>query len=167
MLIYAIKPVIEYGTRHSHRERTLENLFSGISSFPLYVNIEKGIEVWVATGMLVEYLESFTDAIVVRENYKATGLVGGYDLLNNLKKNPTNEFFHQNKVEDIMMKDLPIVTIKTPLESMIKDWKESGRAFAVIPNALNDFSCISAKFLIKVGMLCKPDFSVSQIKKRI
>ncbi|MGI9566694.1 MAG: CBS domain-containing protein [Nitrosopumilus sp.] len=148
------------------RERTLEDLFPDVDSFPLCVNIEKGTEVWVASGMLVEYLESFTDAVVVRENYKPIGLVGGYDLLDNLRKNPTNDFFHQNKVEDIMMKDLPIVTTKTPLGTMIRDWKESGRAFAVIPNSLNDFSCISAKFLIKVGTFCKTDLFISQIPKK-
>ena len=49
---------------------------------------------------------------------------------------------------------------------MIRDWKESGRAFAVIPNNLNDFSCISAKFLIKVGMFCKTDLFISQIPKK-
>jgi hypothetical protein len=147
-------------------ERSLEELFPDVWSFPFCVNIEKGTEVWVAAGMLVEYLESFTDSVVVRENYKPIGIIGGYDLLNNLRKNPTNDFFHQNKVEDIMMKDLPIVTIKTQLGVMIRDWKESGRAFAVIPNALSDFSCISAKFLIKVGMFCKTDFFISQIPKK-
>ena len=147
-------------------ERSLEDLFPDVGSFPLCVNIEKGTKVWVVAGMLVEYLESFTDSVVVRENYKPIGIVGGYDILNNLRKNPTNDFFHQNKVEDVMMKDLPIVTIKTQLGTMIKDWKESRRAFAVIPNALSDFSCISAKFLIKVGMFCKTDFSISQIPKK-
>ena len=74
-------------------ERSLEDLFPDVASFPLCVNIDKGTEIWVAAGMLVEYLESFTDAIVVRENYKPIGLVGGYDLLDNLRKNPTNDFF--------------------------------------------------------------------------
>ena len=81
-------------------ERILRDLFPDTRSFPLCVNIEKGTEVWVAIGMLVEYLESFTDSIVVREDNELIGIVGGYDLLNNLRKNSTNDFFHQNKVED-------------------------------------------------------------------
>ena len=147
-------------------EKSLGDLFPDVWSFPLCVNIEKGIEVWVVTGMLVEYLESFTDSVVVREDYKPIGIIGGYDVLNTLRKNPTNDFFHQNKVEDIMMKDLPIVTMKTQLGTMIMDWKDSRRAFSVIPNALGDFSCISAKFLIKIGMFCKTDFLISQIPKK-
>ena len=84
--------------------------------------------------------------------YKPIGIVGGFDILDNLQKNPTNNFFYQNKVEDIMMKNLPIITRKTKLGVMLKDWRSSRRAFVVIPNASHDFSCISAKFLIKIGM---------------
>jgi len=54
-------------------ERALGDFFPDTGSFPFCVNIEKGTEVWVAAGMLVEYLESFTDSVVVREDYKPIG----------------------------------------------------------------------------------------------
>ena len=147
-------------------ERSLGDLFVDSRLFPFCVNIDKGKVLWVATGMLIEYLESFTDSVVVRDNFKPIGIVGGYDVLNNLRKNPTSDFFFKTKVEDIMTKELPIVSMKTELGVMIKDWKDLGRAFSVVPNLFEDFSCISAKFLIKVGMFCRTDFSISQMSKK-
>jgi len=147
-------------------ERSLGELFVDSGSFPLCVNIDKGKELWVATGMLIEYLESFTDSVVVRDNFKPIGIVGGYDIMINLIKNPTHDFFFKTKVEDIMMKELPIVSMKTELGVVIMDWKASRRAFSVVPNLFEDFSCISAKFLIKVGMFCNTDFFISQIPKK-
>ena len=62
-------------------EFSLKRLFGDSLTSALCVNIEKGTETWVATGMLVQQLESFTDAVVVRENDKPVGIVGGKDVI--------------------------------------------------------------------------------------
>jgi len=51
-------------------EMSLESLFGDSLTSSFCVNIEKSTETWVATGMLVQQLESFTDAVVIRENDK-------------------------------------------------------------------------------------------------
>jgi hypothetical protein len=81
---------------------SLESLFGDSLTASLCVNVEKGIETWVATGMLVQQLESFTDSVVVRENNKPIGIVGGKDIIVPLVDNPTSSLFYDTKVEDVM-----------------------------------------------------------------
>ena len=54
--------------------------------------LKKVTETWVATGMLVQQLESFTDAVVVRENDKPVGIIGGKDIIIPLADNPRSRF---------------------------------------------------------------------------
>jgi hypothetical protein len=61
------------------------------------VSIRKENKVWIATGMLSHYLESFTDSLVVtEENEKPVGVIGGIEIIKNILKNPTSDFFDQN-----------------------------------------------------------------------
>ncbi|NIQ15176.1 MAG: hypothetical protein GTO02_12530, partial [Candidatus Dadabacteria bacterium] len=60
-------------------ESTLEQLFPQTLTDTSCVYIEKEREIWVATEMCAQYIESNVDSIVVRENGKALGIVGGYD----------------------------------------------------------------------------------------
>ena len=99
-------------------ERSLLELFGDSLTSSLCVNIEKGTETWVATGMLVQQLESFTDAVVVRENDKPIGIVGGKDVIINLIEDPTSTVFYNTKVEDIMEKRWPSL-YRSYLSSMI------------------------------------------------
>ena len=147
-------------------EHSLGELFGDSLTSSLCVNIEKGTETWVATGMLVQQLESFTDAVVIRENDKPIGIVGGKDIISRLIENPTSEIFYNTKVEDIMEKRFPTVSKKSTLKELIDFWKNTRRAFAAVPNEFADYSCISAKKLLEIGKRCKTSVSISQIPKK-
>ena len=145
---------------------SLESLFGDSLTSSLCVNIEKGTETWVATGMLVQQLESFTDAVVVRENDKPIGIVGGKDIIVPLVVNPNSSLFYDTKVEDVMEKRFPTVTGKSKLKELINFWKDTRRAFAAIPNEFSDYSALSAKKLLEVGIKVKTEMSISKLPKK-
>jgi len=147
-------------------EMSLESLFGDSLTSSFCVNIEKGTETWVATGMLVQQLESFTDAVVIRENDKPIGIVGGKDIIIPLVGDPNSGLFYNIKIEDIMEKRFPIVTKESKLKELINYWKETRRAFAAVPNEFLDYSSLSAKKLLEIGMKVKTDVSISQLPKK-
>lgn len=147
-------------------ELSLKSLFGDSLTSSLCVNIEKGTETWVATGMLVQQLESFTDAVVVRENDKPIGIVGGKDIIVPLVENPNSNLFYETKVEDIMEKRFPTVNEKFKLKEVINYWKQTRRAFAAVPNEFSDFSALSAKKMLEIGMKVKTKISISQLPKK-
>jgi hypothetical protein len=147
-------------------EMSLESLFGDSLTSSFCVNIEKGTETWVATGMLVQQLESFTDAVGVRENDKPIGIVGGKDIIIPLVGDPSSSLFYNTKVEDIMEKRFPTVTKESKLKELINYWKETRRAFAAVPNEFSDYSSLSAKKLLEIGMKVKTDVSISQLPKK-
>ncbi|MFQ5782270.1 MAG: CBS domain-containing protein [Nitrosopumilus sp.] len=147
-------------------ELSVESLFGDSLTSSLCVNIEKGTDTWVATGMLVQQLESFTDAVVVRENDKPIGIVGGKDIIVPLVENPNSSLFYDTKVEDVMEKRFPTVTEKSKLKEVINYWKETRRAFAAVPNEFSDYSSLSAKKMLEVGMKVKTGITVSQLPKK-
>jgi CBS domain-containing protein len=142
---------------------SLYDLFGESLTSSLCVNIEKGTETWVATGMLVQQLESFTDSVVVRENDKPIGIVGGKDVIVKLIENPSSTLFYETKVEDIMEERWPTVSKETKLVELIEFWKKTRRAFAAIPNEFSDYSAISAKKLLYVGGKIKTDIKISDL----
>ena len=147
-------------------QMSLADLFGDSLTSSLCVNIEKGTKTWVATGMLVQQLESFTDAVVVRDNDKPVGIVGGKDVIVNLIENPTSDLFYKTNVEDIMEKRWPTVSKKTKLYELMEFWKNTRRAFAAIPNEFLDYSAISAKKLLEVGKKIKTDISISDLPEK-
>ena len=68
--------------------QTLKDLLPlSLSSTPA-VSIRKENEMWVATGMLIHYLESFTDSLVVTEgDEKPIGIIGGKEVIKNIFEN--------------------------------------------------------------------------------
>lgn len=147
-------------------ESTLEQLFPQTLTDTSCVYIEKEREIWIATEMCAQYIESNVDSIVVRENGQALGIVGGYDILDHLRENPTQEFQFHHKIEEIMFKGLPQIDKKTKFMDLINTWKDSRRAFAVIPKESGEFSAISARKMLEIGKRCKTDISVSSLPKK-
>jgi predicted transcriptional regulator len=148
-------------------ELTLEEVFADrLTNTPcVYLNNDR--EVWVATEMCVQYLESDIDSIVIRDaEFKPLGIIGGYDLLDSIRKNPTRDFQYDTKVEQIMFKELPIVEKKTKLKDLIQRWKESRRAFAITPNQFKGYSPISARKMLEVGIKCKTELTASSLPKK-
>ena len=148
-------------------ELTLNELFPQTLADSQCVYIDKEREVWVATEMCAQYLESAVDSIVVVDGDSVpVGIVGGYDLLDNLRKNPTRDFQYKTKVEEIMFRDVPEVEKETKLKDLIKKWQNTGRAFAILGNESDGYSAISARKMLDVGMRCNADISVSSMPKK-
>ncbi len=147
-------------------EESLKNLLGDSLTSSLCVNIEKATKTWVATGMLVQQLESFTDAVLIRQDDKPIGIVGGKDILEKLIENPTSELFDNTNVEDIMEKRILFVSNQTTLKELINYWKETRRAFAVVPNEFSDYSAISAKKILEIGIRCKTRISISEVPEK-
>lgn len=152
------------GRRRLISELSLEELFGRTLTDTSCMYIDKGREVWVATEMCAQYLESAVDSIVVTdEDGQPIGIVGGYDLLDHLRKNPTRESQYLTKVGDIMFRDLPQIERETALGELIGNWKNSRRAFAYLPNESGDYSPISARKMLEIGMKYRFDVSISSM----
>ncbi len=157
----------KYPTKCNICELTLEEIFSdSLTDTPcVYLNQER--EVGVATEMCVQYLESSIDSIVIRDDERnPIGIVGGYDLLNHIRANPTRDSQYETKVKEIMSKDLPIVEKTTPFKDLMEKWISSRRAFAIIPNAFQGYSPISARKMLEIGIKCKTDIFISSMPKK-
>ncbi len=148
-------------------ELTLDEILSdSLTDAPcVYLNEER--EVWVATEMCVQYLESSTDSIVIRnDELTPVGIVGGYDLLNHIRKNPTRDFQYEHKVKEIMFENLPIVEKETTFKDLMERWQKSRRAFAITPNSFQGYSPVSARKMLEVGIKCQSNISISSIPKK-
>jgi predicted transcriptional regulator len=151
---------------HIVSELTLEELFPKTLADSPCVYIDKDREVWVATEMCAQYLESAVDSIVVvNGNGIPIGIVGGYDLLDNLRKNSTRDFQYNSKVEQIMFRDVPEVEKQTKLKDLIVKWQDTRRAFAILSSESDSYSAISARKMLDVGMRCKTDLTASSMPK--
>jgi CBS domain-containing protein len=142
-----------------------ELLGNSLTSTPC-VNVRKNAKVKVVGGMLVQYLETFTDSVVVRDDTKAIGVVGGREIIQGVYKNPSSDFFEMKFVEDIADNRLNVVTPDTNLTELLTLWKAVGRAFAIINVGNDDYSVISAKKLLEIGMNSDTDFHISEIPKK-
>jgi CBS domain-containing protein len=130
------------------------------------VNVRKNAKVRVVTGMLVQYLETFTDSVVVRDGTKPIGVVGGREIIRGVYKTPSSDFFEMNLVEDIMDNRLNVVTPNSSIKELISLWKDVGRAFTLINVGNDDYSVVSVKKLLEIGINSKSEFHISKIPKK-
>ena len=130
------------------------------------VNVRKTAKIKVVTGMLAQYLETFTDSVVVRDGLKPIGIVGGKEIIQGVYKNPSSDFFEMKQVEDITDQRLNVVTPENSLEELVSMWKGAGRAFAVIDMGNDDYSVISVKKLLEIGINNNVDSCIDQIPKK-
>ena len=157
---------MESASKEGILELTLEHLFPETLTDTNCVFVDKGREVWVATEMCAQYLESTIDALVVQDNGQSIGIVGGYDILDHLRKNPTRDSQYQHTTQEIMFKDVPQVSSQTKFKDLMDAWKNSRRAFAVIPNKSGSYSPVSARKMLEIGKKYKTDLSVSSMPKK-
>ncbi len=156
-----------YPAKTNISELTLEQIFSdSLTGTPcVYLNEER--EAYIATEMCVQYLESSVDSIVIRDDdHNPTGVVGGYDLLNHIRENPTRDSQYKTKVNEIMSKNLLIVNKRITFQNLMEKWLASRRAFAIIPNAFQGYSPISARKMLEVGIRCKTNTTISSMPKK-
>ncbi|WP_255465208.1 CBS domain-containing protein [Nitrosopumilus sp. b3] len=143
--------------------KTLQELLPLTFTSTPAVSIRKENKMWVATGMLIHYLESFTDSLVVTEGDEVPiGVIGGKEIIENIYKNPTSNFFDNTTVEEIFDKDLVILSEASTLGELLTTWKSTRRAFSIIPNHLGGYSAISGRKLLEIGANCVSDFTISE-----
>ena len=146
--------------------RSLGDLLQNSLTSTPCVNVRKDAKVKVVTGMLVQYLETFTDSVLVRDGTKPIGVVGGREVIRGVYKNPSSDFFEMQQVEEIADKRLNVISSDTSLNILISLWKEVGRAFAVVNMGNDDYSVISVKKLLEIGINNETDFHISEIPKK-
>ena len=121
-----------------------------------------------AATLLSHYLESFTDSLVVVKDSKPIGVLGGIELLDGILKNPTSDFFDHTVVGQIMSEKVAVVTKETKLSNLLKEWQETSRAFAIIPNQYSGYSVISTRKILEIVNMHSTTMTISDIpKKRI
>ena len=149
------------------RNQTLKDLLPySLSSTPA-VSIRKENKMWMATCMLMHYLESFTDSLVVtEEDEKPIGVIGGKEVIKNIFENPSADFFDKITVEQVMDKNLIIISEKIKLEELFEKWKQTRRAFSIIPNNLGGYSAISGRKLLEICANCITDVTISELPKK-
>jgi len=153
----------------SIKDHSVKELFPlSITSTPA-VSIREENKVWVATAMLVHYLESFTDSLVVTDSKnEPIGVMGGYEIIKNVFEFPTSDLFDEKTVRDVMDNELLQITPNTTLSELIEKWEETHRAFCILPNEYGGYSAISARKILEVGANCKTNITISSLpKKRI
>ena len=116
--------------------------------------------------MLVQYLETFTDSLVVRDGTKPIGIIGGKEIIRGVYKNPSSDFFEMRQVDDVADHRLNVVTADTTVNKLISLWKEVGRAIAVIDMGNDDYAAISVKKMLEIGINNDPEFHISEIPKK-
>ena len=126
----------------------------------------KDAKVRVVAGMLVQYLETFTDSVLIRDGTKPIGVIGGREIIRGVYKNPSSDFFEMQQVEEITDRRLNVVTADTSLNILISLWKEVGRAFAVVNMGNDDYSVISVKKLLEIGINNETEFPISEIPRK-
>jgi len=146
-------------------ELTLEGLFPKTLTDTSCVYVDKDSEVWVATEMCAQYLESTIDSLVVKDNGNHVGIVGGYDLLDHLRKNPTRDFQYEHKVQEVMFQDVPKLNKQATFKELMEKWKQTRRAFGIIEEG-NQFSPVSARKFLEVGMNYDTDLSISSFPSK-
>jgi len=116
--------------------------------------------------MLVQYLESATDSILVFDEGTPIGTIGGKEIMENILKNPSYDLFYGTKVEEIMEPNPLLITEDMLYVDLMKNWMKRGRAFASIFNEWGNYSAISAKKILEIGMRCKTNISISDLPKK-
>ena len=99
--------------------------------------------------MLVHYLESFTDSLVVTdEKEQPIGVLGGFEIIRNVFENPTSEFFDEKTVEDIMDEELVMVSADTSLGELLEDGSKHVEPFVFCQTILEDtLPCLQENYL--------------------
>jgi predicted transcriptional regulator len=148
-------------SQHAMRDLLPDSLLSS----PV-VSVRTNDPVVEATRLLSHNLETFTDSLIVVQEDKPVGLVGGANVLEGLLQNPHAAFFEKTRIKEIMNKNLVIVDKDATLGELLSQWMRTNRAFAIMPNQYRGYSAISARKLLEIGMSCKTKLEIKDISKK-
>lgn len=156
----------------SHTQETpilqcaLKDLLKGSLLSSPVVSVTTDDLVTEATNLLPHHLESFTDSLVVVQDEGPVGLIGGGEILDGILRKPNHEFFEKTKIKDIMSKKLVTLTSGATLGNILDVWRQTRRAFAIMPNAYHGYSAISARKLLEIGMRCSTKLRIGDISRK-
>lgn len=142
---------------------TVEEIMPHLLVYSSMATIESKEKMWIATSMLVRFLTSHTNNLVVMESDTPVGMIGSKEVLQGLYDNPTHEFFSERYVYDVMNRGLDIISPKTRVNDLLNKMNYHGRDFALVKTTDGEFSTISARRLLEVGILCDTRIKVSDM----
>jgi hypothetical protein len=145
---------------------TIEEILPHLLVNSSMATIETREKIWVATSMLVRFLASYTNNLVVIESDNPVGMIGSREVLQGLYENPGYNFFSECTVYETMNKDIDIASPNTRVYDMLKKMNSLGRDFTLVQSTEGEFSTISARRLLEVGMLCNTRIKVSDMPTR-
>lgn len=152
------------GKRHIRDLELNEILPYSLFTTPI-VPISKQDKIWVATAMLRFFLESLTDQLVVIENKTPCGLIGGYDIINNILKNPRFDLFENESVEKIMHHEITQISKTTKMNELLENWQENRRAFSII-NDKSRFFAVSVRTILGTYPFMDTNLIIQDIPKK-
>ena len=145
---------------------TVEEILPHLLVNSSMATIESKEKVWVAASMLVRFLTSFTNNLVVMESGTPIGMLGSREVLQGLHNNPTHNFFSEHYVNEIMSKELYTTSPKTRVFDLLRKMSQHGRDFALVQTTEGEFSTISARRLLEVGILCDTRIRLSDVPSK-
>ena len=143
---------------------TIEEILPHLLVYSSMATIESKEKVWVATSMLVRFLATHTNNLVVMESDSPVGMIGSKEVLQGLYSNPTHDFFVEQSVHDVMSDNIEKASPKMRVYDLLK--KMNDRDFALIQTTDGEFSTISARRLLEVGILCDTRIKVSDMPSK-
>ncbi|MDE1770446.1 MAG: hypothetical protein KGI28_07850 [Thaumarchaeota archaeon] len=145
---------------------TIEEILPHLIVNSSMATIESKEKMWVATSMLVRFLSSYTNNLVVMESDNPVGMIGSKEVLHGLYGNPSNDFFSEHTVNETMNRGLDVTSPKSRVYDLLRKMNYHGRDFALVQTTDGDFSTISARRLLEVGILCDTRLKVSDIPSK-
>lgn len=145
---------------------TIEEILPHLLVYSSMATIESKEKIWVATSMLVRFLATHTNNLVAIESDMPVGMLGSKEVLQGLYSNPVHSFFSEQIVHNIMSKDIEKASPNMRVYDLLKKMNGSGRDFALIQTTDGEFSTISARRLLEVGILCDTRIKVSDMPSK-
>ena len=147
-------------------DKTLEEVLpQSILSTPI-VSISVNDTLGEAASLLPHHLETLTDSLVATSDDRPVGIVGGIEVLDSILKNQTAVFLDKIKIGDAMSKKIVIINPKDKFSELIKQWSQTRRAFAIMPNQYYGYSAISARKVLEVGTTFQVNTTISEIPRK-
>lgn len=160
---YVLFPNSENLPKIRLKECIVEDILPHLLICPSMATIESKEKAWVATSMLARLLDTATNSLVAIENDVPVGMIGGQEVIKEFAKDPSHSFFSDTAVQNIMNRNLHIVSPNTKVDDLLKKMWHIQRDFALVRNDDGNYSTISARRLLEVGALCDTQMKVSDI----
>ena len=130
------------------------------------VSIQRQARIEESIGLLIPYLESMADSLIVTDdNNYPIGVVGGREIIEKILANPSPSAF-EGEIEKIMSPTITKISGTSTIRNIIQEWQNTGRAFSILPNSIGGFSVISARKMLEVGKISMTDMRISDLPKK-